>query len=93
VWYQGLITFSDDIWKLNLTTGESRIVASIEKESNGEIIDVINPVINKDDGYLIFTNKIDLSLWGLQLKEYPKKADIDPLNINNSTSSKATSTN
>ena len=81
VWYQGLLVFSDDIWKINVDTGESRQIAVIEKESNGEIIDVINPVINSDDGYLMFTNKIDLSLWGLQLKEYPKKATINPIDI------------
>ncbi len=93
VWYQGLIVLSDDIWKLNLSTGETRLIARIEQESNGEIVDVIKPVISNDDGYLMFTSKIDLSLWGLQLKDYPKKETLSPLDTKATSTSSTTLSN
>ncbi len=71
VWYQGLITFSDSIVKINIKTGESRFIVNMQKESK-EVVDVINPTLSKDEDYLIFTNKTDLILWGLRLVE-PKR--------------------
>jgi len=61
-WYQGLISFNDSIWQINLSTGETNILIN---ETN---IDVINPFLSKDENYLIFTNKKDNTLWSLKLK-------------------------
>lgn len=66
VWYQGQIGFADSIWKYNLETGESREVINIQNEF-GAAIDAVNLSISSADDYLIFTNKNDLSLWGLQM--------------------------
>jgi hypothetical protein len=84
VWYQGLINFSDSIWKFNLDTGEARLVMNIQAES-GEVIDATNMYMSADDDYLLFTNKIDLTLWGLQLIEPAKKIKINPLDTIHST--------
>lgn len=65
-WYQGLIFFTDDIWKINTKTGESRLVAKLNSLSD-EPIDTINPVLNPSESYMLLSNKIDLSLWGLKL--------------------------
>ncbi len=67
-WYQGLIFFTDDIWRINTKTGETTLLASLG-DLSGTAIDVINPTLSEDNRYLIFNNKADLSLWGLQLKE------------------------
>lgn len=87
VWYQGQINFTDTIWKINLDTGEARSIINIQKEF-GVVIDMINPYISPNEDYLIFTNKTDLSLWGLQLVEPIKQFKINPLDsIGTSTAS------
>lgn len=65
-WYQGLLSFSDDIWKLDLKTNVFNILANPE-EIAGESIDVIKPSLDTKENYLIFTNKKDSFLWGLTL--------------------------
>jgi hypothetical protein len=85
VWYQGLINFSDSIWKIDMETGESRLIMNIQDES-GEVIDATNLYMSSTDDYLVFTNKIDLTLWGLQLIEPVKTFEINPLDAIKATS-------
>lgn len=66
VWYQGRISFVDDIWKINVSTGETNLISSLQKES-GQNIDATNMKLSDDDTYLTFINKSDLTLWGLDL--------------------------
>jgi hypothetical protein len=66
VWYQGLVGFSDTIWKLDLSSGNARIENTLSDES-GEEIDVLNPVMDRNGTTLLFMNKNDLSLWALSL--------------------------
>ncbi len=89
IWYQGLINFSDSIWKINIDTGEIRLIMSIQRET-GEVIDAINPYLSPSEDYLVFTNKTDLTLWGLQLIEPVKTIVVDPLeSITSSTTPSA----
>jgi hypothetical protein len=67
-WYQGRILFSDNLWKINTVTMEYRVLSLI-RESSGEFVDVENIKLSKNEDYLIFRNKIDLSLWGYNLLE------------------------
>jgi len=67
VWYQGLVSFSDDIWMVNTDTLASTLILNIENEINNSI-DVINMEIDKTDSHLFFINKTDLTLWSLSLK-------------------------
>ncbi len=83
-WYQGLITFTDIIWKINTRTGFTEIVGDLENSYNQKI-DAINLTISSDDSYLAFINKKDLSLWGLRLKD-------EVINSSTSTPSVASST-
>jgi hypothetical protein len=69
VWYQGRIFFNDSLWKINTRTGETRLLARLYI-LGGESLDVINPVLNPTEDYLMFMNKADLSLWGLRLANY-----------------------
>lgn len=66
VWYQGLITFDDRITSIDSSlTGMTTL---IDPEAvSGQSIDATDLHLSSDENYLIFTNKKDLSLWGLRL--------------------------
>jgi len=66
-WYQGLVSFTDDLWKINTSTGVSTLSILFTK-GYGKNFDAINLKLSSDDSYLIFTNKKDLILWGYNLK-------------------------
>lgn len=67
-WYKGLIQYNDDIWKYNLENNSATMIGGLEKES-GEKIDVINPILSENEQYLVFINKIDNSLWSLDVSK------------------------
>ena len=60
-WYKGKVSFSDELWSKNISTGENKIIL----DSFGA--DIMNISANADDGYLVFTNKNDGTLWSLKL--------------------------
>lgn len=66
-WYQGLMSFNDDIWKLDLKTNVFDILAE-PQEIAGESVDAIKLSLDSKENYLIFTNKKDSFLWSLNLK-------------------------
>ncbi len=67
-WYQGVISFSDDIWKIDTTTGAAQIVAALKK-LGGKDIDGTELLLSPKEDYLFFTNKSDSHVWSLRLKE------------------------
>jgi hypothetical protein len=67
IWYQGLISFNDDIWMVNTETMASTLIMDIEKEASKNI-DAVELQLDFNDNYLFFINKTDLSLWNLKLK-------------------------
>ena len=67
LWYQGRVSFSDTVWKINTETGALSVLA-IPKDDAREEIDFVNPVLDENETMLIFTNKKDSSLWSLQLR-------------------------
>ncbi len=67
LWYQGLVNFTDDIWLMNIETGAATLVIDLAKDAN-QIMDISDMQLDKTDNYLVFTNKIDLTLWSLDLK-------------------------
>jgi hypothetical protein len=85
-WYQGQISFNDQIWKINAKTGSAEFIIFPEKYA-GESVDGINLEVSPDDSYLTFMNKKDLSLWGLILKE-----EVISNNVSSSTNQVGTST-
>ncbi len=66
-WYQGLESFSDNIWKIDVQTGNVTEIYQIGSNESASI-DAFNLTISNNDKYLVFTNKNDLSLWMLQMK-------------------------
>jgi len=65
-WYQGEVSFADNIWKIDLETGMSTMIYDLASDSLS--IDAVSLSISDKDDFLVFTNKIDLSLWGLILE-------------------------
>jgi len=68
-WYQGLISFSDDIWAINIETYATERILSLTDTAREEF-DVVKLQIDNEDEFITFTNKKDLSLWSIKL---PKK--------------------
>jgi hypothetical protein len=66
LWYKGMTQHTDDIWKYDLTNNTSEIIVDLRNEG-GETIDVIKPLLSQNEQYLVFINKIDNSLWSLDL--------------------------
>jgi hypothetical protein len=67
-WYQGLVSFSDVLWKVNITTGETSLVADLQTISGSTVtLDATNLLLTTDDSFLVFTNKKDGALWSLRL--------------------------
>jgi Tol biopolymer transport system component len=67
LWYQGMTSFSDDIWMIDIETQTAKVLVSPANIA-GEEIDLIKPVLSEDENYLFFVNKRDSSLWQLKLK-------------------------
>ncbi len=65
-WYQGLISFSDDIWAINTKTYTTERILS-PRDTIREEFDIIKLQIDKNDEFISFTNKKDLSLWSIKL--------------------------
>jgi len=72
-WYQGIVSFSDNIYKMNLNNKTKDLLVS-PKDFSGKSIDVIKPALGPNEKYLFFINKKDLSLWSLDLNEKIKEA-------------------
>lgn len=66
VWYKGLVSFSDNIWEVDVKQDESRLLVSPVDTARQEI-DVVNPFIGPNEEFLFFTNKKDSTLWSLRL--------------------------
>lgn len=65
-WYKGEVSFNDSLWRIDTRSGETKLISSLAKESE-QLIDAVNLQIASDDGYLTFINKVDLTLWGIDL--------------------------
>lgn len=63
-WYKGLVSFTDSVVKYDITNDTQTKMYSLPTDSK---IDIIKPQLNANEQYLIFTNKIDNSLWSLDL--------------------------
>ena len=66
-WYQGEISFDDQIWKIDPESGNTTLVSDPSLTITEEI-DGIKLTLNKDENYLFFINKKDSFLWKLDLK-------------------------
>ncbi len=65
-WYQGLVNFSDTIWKIDTESGATDQLINL-RETSREQIDATLMQINQNGDTLVFVNKTDNSLWLLSL--------------------------
>ncbi len=68
-WYRGATHFSDRIWLFD-TNNDTAQALMEPKIKLGVDIDLIEPKLSPDEDYLVFINKIDLSLWALRLESF-----------------------
>jgi hypothetical protein len=66
-WYQGEVSFSDQIWKIDIKTGNTTMIVDPATIS-GEDVDSIKLALDDGGNYLFFVNKKDSFLWELGLK-------------------------
>lgn len=66
-WYQGLTSFSDNFWRIDVEKGTTDLVYETGVNENINV-DAIDLKISSDDSYLVFTDKNTLSLWGLKIE-------------------------
>jgi hypothetical protein len=66
-WYQGEVSFSDQIWRINVASGNTTMIGDPASIS-GEDVDGIKLALDESQNYLFFVNKKDSYLWELNLK-------------------------
>jgi len=66
-WYQGIVSFSDQIWRFNTITATSELLSDPKKDTDLKI-DMENLSLSPNEDYLFFMNKNDLTLWALKLQ-------------------------
>jgi hypothetical protein len=65
-WYQGLSTFNDNLWKINLDTEEYEALL-IDREEVPQSFDITKIVVSPRDEFVLFVNKKDLTLWSVDI--------------------------
>jgi len=65
-WYQGVVSFSDNIFKIDIISGLTTQLYS-PTNSNKLDLDGIRPMLSSDEKYFLFMDKKTGSLWSLQL--------------------------
>ncbi len=61
-WYQGQVSFSDRLWKIDLTSRVASLIVDPLLVAETDI-DAVSLSIDEESGVLVFTNKRDGSLW------------------------------
>ena len=65
-WYQGVVSFSDRIWKIDVAGRYAQLVLDFPKETSKEV-DIKSIAVDPLNTELVFMNKLDGSLWGYKL--------------------------
>ena len=67
-WYQGEVSFSDQIWRIDIKNGNTTMISDPVTILGGEDIDGIKLTLDESEKYLLFVNKKDSFLWELKLE-------------------------
>ncbi|MFA5937482.1 MAG: hypothetical protein WC822_06430 [Candidatus Paceibacterota bacterium] len=67
-WYQGEVSFSDEIWKIDATSMNTTLISDPTLVVLGEEVDGIKLNLDENQNYLFFVNKKDSYLWKLELQ-------------------------
>ncbi len=68
LWYQGEVSFSDEIWRIDVEDRNATMILDIMSSPGGEEIDAIKLDMDENQDYLFFVNKKDSYLWEFKLK-------------------------
>lgn len=65
-WYQGVVSFSDEIWKFDAASASpyGQVVVS---NNIRESVDAVSLTLSPDESYLVFLDRHDGALWGVNL--------------------------
>ncbi len=66
-WYQGAVSFSDQIWKIEVSGRYAQLVLDFSKENNNAPLDAEALAVDPLGTTLVFINKNDGSLWSYSL--------------------------
>lgn len=67
-WYQGEVSFSDQIWKIDIRSGNTSMLSDpMESQANTDI-DGVNLILDSNENFLFLMNKKDSYLWEFKLK-------------------------
>jgi len=64
-WYQGKVSFSDDIWEINTLIGETKQL--VDLNDNSFFFDIELPRLSGNDSYFLLRDKTNGSLWSVRL--------------------------
>ncbi len=67
IWYQGEVSFEDEIWRIDLDTNKTTRIYNVMSPVNYKGLDAINLKLNPTEKYLTFTDKNSLQLFVLNL--------------------------
>lgn len=67
LWHAGVASAGDSVFKFNMTSGTSSVVAIPGSRDGGETSDIAEMALSPDEHYLLFIRKGDRSLWGVRL--------------------------
>lgn len=67
-WYQGIISFNDELWRVDTKTGNAELLVDRATFDRSGGVDAINLVLSPQEDYILFTNKKDSSLWQIKIK-------------------------
>ncbi len=67
-WYQGEVSFEDEIWKIDAGSGIGNMIMDPLTEGRTDGIDATKLSLDDGEKYLFFVNKKDSFLWQLNLK-------------------------
>ena len=74
-WYQGEVSFSDEIWKIDIVSGNTTMISDpvsisgpASPSQGGEGVDSIKLNLDESQNFLFFVNKKDSYFWELELK-------------------------
>ncbi len=65
-WYQGVVPFSDRIWKIDVAGRYAQLVLDFPSETK-DVLDAEALAVDPMNTELVFINKNDGSLWGYSL--------------------------
>lgn len=67
-WYQGLVSFSDDLWEIDTKTFITKKILT-PRTLGASVLDMTNLAVSSDDTFLIFINKTSGTPWVYSIVE------------------------